>query len=75
VLVDLFEALGLVILGVEYLDQPMRVDRFLGDARDVAHRILDALAVAAEAAVGDLHQPGDDRRRDDAEQRASRQFK
>ena len=53
VFVDLFEALGLMILGVEDLDQAMRIDGFLRDPRDVAHRILNALAVAAKAAVGD----------------------
>ena len=68
-LVDLLESLGLVILGVEDLDQAMRIDRFLGDARDVAHRVLNALAVAAETAVGDLHQPADHGCRHDAEQR------
>ena len=32
---------GLVILGIENLDQPMRVDGFLGDPRDVAHGVLN----------------------------------
>ncbi len=69
VLIDPFEPLGLMILGVENLDQAMRIDGFLGDARDVAHGILDAFAVAAKAAVGYLHQPRDHGRRDDAEHR------
>ncbi len=69
VLVDPFEAFGLMILGVENLDQTMCIDRFLGDPRDVAHGVLDAFAVAAEAAVGDFHQPRDDGRSDDAEHR------
>ncbi len=44
----------------------MRVDRFLRHARDVTHRVLDARAVAAEAAVRDLHQRRDHRRGGDA---------
>jgi hypothetical protein len=48
VLIDPFEPLGLMILGVEYLDQAMRIDGFLGDACDVAHGILNAFAVAAK---------------------------
>ena len=67
--IDLLEPGGLVILGVEDLDQAMRIDRFLGDPRDVAHRVLNALAVAAEAAVGDFHEPADHGCRRDAEQR------
>ncbi len=66
VFVDLLEPLALMILGVENLDQAMRIDGFLGDPRDVAHGILNALAVAAKAAVGDSHQPPDDGRRNDA---------
>jgi len=32
VFVDAFEALGLMILGIEDLDQAVRVDRLFGDA-------------------------------------------
>jgi hypothetical protein len=69
VLVDLLESFRLMILGIEDLDQAMRIDGFLGDTRDVAHRILDALAVAPESAVRNFHQPSDDGGQDDAEQR------
>ena len=58
-----------MILGVEDLDQTRRVYGLFRDPRDIAHRVLDALAVAAKAAIGDLHQPGDRRNRDDAESR------
>ena len=44
------EALGLMVLGIEDLDQPVSVDGLLGNPRDIAHRVLDALAVAAKAA-------------------------
>jgi hypothetical protein len=47
----------------------MRIDGFFGDTRDVAHRSLDALAIAPERAVRDFHQPGDDGSKEDAEQR------
>ena len=72
---DLFESLGLMILGIEYLDQPVGVDRLLGDARDVAHRILNALAVAPETAIDHLHQPTDQRAPPQMQNSASRQFK
>ena len=39
---------GFLILRVEHLDHALAVERFLRDARDVAHRSLDARAVAAE---------------------------
>ena len=58
-----------VLLGVEHLDHAVRIDRLLGDARDIAHRILDARAVAAEAPVDAAHQPGDRRRHEQREQR------
>jgi hypothetical protein len=56
VFVDLLEALRLMLLGVEYFYQAQGIDGFLRHARDVTHGVLNALAVAAEAAVGDLHQ-------------------
>ena len=50
VLVDLLEVARFLLLRVEHLDDALAVERFLGDARDVAHRGLDARAVAAERA-------------------------
>ena len=51
-----------VRFGVVDLDQPRRLERLLGDPRHIAHRILDAPAVAAEVAVDARDQPADQRR-------------
>ena len=42
--------LRLVVLRVEDLDHALAIERFLRHARDVAHGVLDARAVAAETA-------------------------
>ena len=57
VLVDRVELAVEVVLGVVDLDQPRRLEALLGNAGDVAHRVLDAAAVAAEAPVDDGDQP------------------
>ena len=65
-----------MLLGVVDLDQARRLEALLGDARDVAHRVLDAAAVAAEALVDDRHQPADQRpdgERDDRQARVQPQ--
>ena len=72
VLVDGLELRVLIILRVVDLDDPRRVQRFLGDARDVAHRVLDAPAVAAELAVDDRDQPRDQRTHGQRDQRQPR---
>src|SRR5882757_74588 len=66
--IGVLEALGLVILGIKYFYEAMCIDRLFGHPRDITHRILDTRAVAAKAAVGDLHEPGDDGRRCDAKE-------
>ena len=69
VLVDLLEAPLLRVLGSEHLDHALPFDRLLGHARDIAHRLLDARAVAPETPVDAAHDPADDRRGDQHQQR------
>ena len=45
------EARGLVVLGIENLDEPVRIDGLFRHPRDVAHGALNARAVAAEPAI------------------------
>ena len=58
-----------MLLGVVDLDQARGFEALLGDARDVAHRVLDAAAVAAETAVDDRHQPAHQRTHDERDER------
>ena len=69
VLVDGFEVARFLFLRVEHLDDALAVERFLGDARDVAHRGLDARAVAAERFRHLADEPRQRRREDQHEQR------
>ena len=57
------------VLRVEHLDDALAVERFLDDARDVAHRCLDARAVAAERTRHLADQPRQRRRDQEHEQR------
>ena len=58
-----------VRLGVVDLDETRRLEALLGDPGDIAHRVLDAAAVAAELAVDDRHQPGHQRSHGERQQR------
>jgi hypothetical protein len=61
VFIDRVELRILVVLRVVDLDDARRLQRFLGNARDIAHRILYAAAVAAQLAIDDGDQPRDQR--------------
>ncbi len=58
-----------MLLCVVDLDEPRGFEALLGDARDVAHRVLDAAAVAAELLVDDRHQPAHQRPHDERDER------
>src|SRR6185437_10966279 len=60
-LVDPLELIADLFLRVVDLDEPRSLEALLRDARDVDHRVLNALAVAAEMAIDDGHEPGDHR--------------
>ena len=64
VFVDRLELARLLLLRIEHLDDTLAVQRLLGDARDVAHRCLDARAVTAER-LRDLADDQRQRRRED----------
>ena len=72
VLDHLVEHARFVVLRVEHADHARCLDRLLGDARDVTHRMLDAAAVTAEQQVDAADQHGDQRADDQAEQREPR---
>ena len=59
----------LVAFCVESFDDALRVERFFGNPRDIAHRGLDTRAVATERPVDELDQPRDRRRQQQHEGR------
>ena len=67
--IDVLELPPLVLLAFEHLDDAMAVQRLLREPRDVAHRVLDARAVAAKRAAHRADDHRDDGA-DDADQSA-----
>src|SRR5579862_446397 len=58
--------------GVVDLDEAWRLEAVLGNTGDVAHRVLDAAAVAAELLVDHRDQPADQRAHDESDQGEAR---
>ena len=58
--IDVLELPALLLLAVEHLDDAMTVQRLLRELRDVAHRVLNARAVATQRAAHGAHHQRDD---------------
>ena len=71
-LIDFIKPSLFVVLTTKYLDDPVAAHDFLGDLCHLAHRVLDAIAVAAKSNTQDANHRGDDRKQDNHENRQLR---
>ena len=70
--INFVETVPLIFESAEDLDDAVAPNDFVGDLRDLAHRVLDTAAVATERETEDANQHCDDREQDRDEDREAR---